>query len=177
MKEKWTRSDVIALASLVFMVVFEIVDHMGLIMDLVGPLWTVAQPFVVFALGAVFGFALSSSIRARKAASGMAVGASASAFAITKDENRPESVLADLSPAELRLLLRVYDKSQVYVGSENLAIARKLNEKGLVYRSGCQGEQGQIIQQCYIELADGMTAVMNAEAGKIRKRLGMEPRP
>lgn len=68
MKEKWTRSDSWAAASLVVAVAFGIADHSGAILGALGPAWHIVQPFAVFAVGALVGFAVSNAINHRKIA-------------------------------------------------------------------------------------------------------------
>lgn len=63
---KWTRSDVIAAASLIVAVVFWIIDNSGMIFNIVGPNWHLIQPFAIFAVGVLVGFAISNARNSRK---------------------------------------------------------------------------------------------------------------
>lgn len=121
------------------------------------PLAALVWSLLFLSVGVVIGMA----IRGRKASRAAASTGSAA--------RSSEDPLAVLTPKEIAFLLRVYDESSVHVGGENFAMAKKLNDKGLVFRVGCPGEVGQVIQQCDVVLADDLVPMMNARIDELRK--------
>lgn len=116
-------------------------------------------PVASFLLGLTIGWFASTAFRSRRSARlSVRIGGGAEGA-----EAAGHMPLDDLTPAELDLLMRVYESGSLHVGRENLQAAKALEAKGLVWRLGCEGETGQVIQQCDIVLADGVAKALGGE--------------
>lgn len=126
-------------------------------------------PFAVFSAGVLAGWGLSKLLNKGKTI----VPSGSIASPITPSMAPSMSELGDplelLTPSEIEFLFRIYHKSSVYVGVENIAIAKKLNNRGLIYRLGFEGDRNAVIQQCDVVLADELVPILNAKADELKE--------
>ena len=64
-----------------------------------------------------------------------------------------------LSPAEAEVVDRIYERSQLHVGTEFLEIGRTLRRMGVVFRT--DAPSSDLIEECDMTLTDRWRAIMN----------------
>lgn len=167
MREKWTRGDFLAAASLAVAVSFGLADHSGAILEALGPVWHTVQPFVIFAVGVFVGFAVSNAINHRKMRAleqrpTRERAASSSLDADSSPTARSPSSLEDLTNDEQEFVWRVYRKSALRVDPREESIAKALGIKGVVYRTEYPDDRFSVVALCDVMLTGKWVKIMKA---------------